>query len=322
MLRFRARDGRPLGRVLDPGAALDWAVALSPDGATVAVRRGRRHREPVGPSHRHAAVGPAHRPRPATDQRSAWSPTGSVLATVSGFEPRRRAVGCLRPPCIRGSNDRLVIGDAAAHSVPQPHVQPRRSGRRRQRLPPARGRVTFVDVARRSRVRRPVRLGGSDRRPSCTAPTARPSPPCATRKGRCWSSTPRPARSGPTRQVGHWPVGWAFVHGGRRIAIRERARTASQLGRSHHARALGRDHAGTVRRTRRDRRPQPRWLERREPRRHEARHRQQRRSAPSSGTSNPRHWEKLACRIAGRNLTRAEWNQYLPGRDYHRTCPA
>jgi hypothetical protein len=36
---------------------------------------------------------------------------------------------------------------------------------------------------------------------------------------------------------------------------------------------------------------------------------------------DPEHWETLACRIAGRNLTRAEWNQYLPGREYHRTCP-
>jgi hypothetical protein len=36
---------------------------------------------------------------------------------------------------------------------------------------------------------------------------------------------------------------------------------------------------------------------------------------------NPRHWEQLACRIAGRNLTPAEWKEYLPGREYHRTCP-
>jgi len=28
----------------------------------------------------------------------------------------------------------------------------------------------------------------------------------------------------------------------------------------------------------------------------------------------------LACRIAGRNLTRAEWNQYLPGQAYRKTC--
>ncbi len=35
----------------------------------------------------------------------------------------------------------------------------------------------------------------------------------------------------------------------------------------------------------------------------------------------PDHWDATACRIAGRNLTRAEWNQYLPGRPYQATCP-
>ncbi len=33
------------------------------------------------------------------------------------------------------------------------------------------------------------------------------------------------------------------------------------------------------------------------------------------------HWEQAACRIAGRNLTRAEWHQYLPDQPYRRTCP-
>jgi WD40 repeat protein len=33
------------------------------------------------------------------------------------------------------------------------------------------------------------------------------------------------------------------------------------------------------------------------------------------------HWTATACRIAGRNLTKAEWNQYLPGQPYHTTCP-
>jgi DNA-binding SARP family transcriptional activator/WD40 repeat protein len=32
------------------------------------------------------------------------------------------------------------------------------------------------------------------------------------------------------------------------------------------------------------------------------------------------HWEDMACDIAGRNLTRAEWVQYLPGERYHATC--
>ena len=33
------------------------------------------------------------------------------------------------------------------------------------------------------------------------------------------------------------------------------------------------------------------------------------------------HWEQVACRIAGRNLTRTEFAQYLPGEAYHATCP-
>jgi DNA-binding SARP family transcriptional activator/WD40 repeat protein len=36
---------------------------------------------------------------------------------------------------------------------------------------------------------------------------------------------------------------------------------------------------------------------------------------------DPAHWDDMACRIVGRNLTRAEWNQYLPGRPYQATCP-
>ncbi len=32
-------------------------------------------------------------------------------------------------------------------------------------------------------------------------------------------------------------------------------------------------------------------------------------------------WERQACAIAGRNLTRAEWSLFLAGRDYRSTCP-
>jgi serine/threonine protein kinase/DNA-binding SARP family transcriptional activator/WD40 repeat protein len=35
---------------------------------------------------------------------------------------------------------------------------------------------------------------------------------------------------------------------------------------------------------------------------------------------NPADWEVMACRLAGRNLSRAEWNQYLPDRPYQATC--
>jgi WD40 repeat protein len=35
---------------------------------------------------------------------------------------------------------------------------------------------------------------------------------------------------------------------------------------------------------------------------------------------NPARWSSLACRFAGRPLTRDEWNRYLPGRRYDPVC--
>jgi WD40 repeat protein len=32
-------------------------------------------------------------------------------------------------------------------------------------------------------------------------------------------------------------------------------------------------------------------------------------------------WERFACSVAGRNLTRAEWRDVLPNRSYRRVCP-
>lgn len=35
----------------------------------------------------------------------------------------------------------------------------------------------------------------------------------------------------------------------------------------------------------------------------------------------PEHWREIACRLAGRNLTQAEWDTYLPnGGEYRQTC--
>jgi len=33
-----------------------------------------------------------------------------------------------------------------------------------------------------------------------------------------------------------------------------------------------------------------------------------------------RTWERFACRVAGRQLTRAEWADALPDRPYERVC--
>jgi DNA-binding SARP family transcriptional activator/WD40 repeat protein len=37
--------------------------------------------------------------------------------------------------------------------------------------------------------------------------------------------------------------------------------------------------------------------------------------------ADPADWAATACRIAGRNLSRAEWDQYFQGRPHHVTCP-
>jgi DNA-binding SARP family transcriptional activator/WD40 repeat protein len=42
---------------------------------------------------------------------------------------------------------------------------------------------------------------------------------------------------------------------------------------------------------------------------------------PLMWTVDPARWAATACNIAGRNLTRAEWQQYLPDRRYRSTCP-
>jgi DNA-binding SARP family transcriptional activator/WD40 repeat protein len=44
-------------------------------------------------------------------------------------------------------------------------------------------------------------------------------------------------------------------------------------------------------------------------------------TAPILWELDPERWAELACDIAGRNLTRDEWADYLPGRDHRITCP-
>ena len=43
-------------------------------------------------------------------------------------------------------------------------------------------------------------------------------------------------------------------------------------------------------------------------------------TAPILWELDPKRWAELACEIAGRNLTRDEWADNLPGRDYRTTC--
>ncbi len=36
---------------------------------------------------------------------------------------------------------------------------------------------------------------------------------------------------------------------------------------------------------------------------------------------SPDSWEEYACAVAGRNLTKAEWEELFPGKGYRVTCP-
>jgi WD40 repeat protein len=38
-------------------------------------------------------------------------------------------------------------------------------------------------------------------------------------------------------------------------------------------------------------------------------------------TIDPANWEAAACRVAGRELTRSEWHEFLPDRRYGAVCP-
>ena len=35
---------------------------------------------------------------------------------------------------------------------------------------------------------------------------------------------------------------------------------------------------------------------------------------------DPDAWSEYACRVAGRELTRAEWSEFVPDQDYRRVC--
>jgi hypothetical protein len=37
---------------------------------------------------------------------------------------------------------------------------------------------------------------------------------------------------------------------------------------------------------------------------------------------DPAVWLREACAVAGRDLTRAEWDRYVPGREWQPTCSA
>ena len=311
VLRFRARDGKPLGRVLDPGAVTSSSFAISPDGSTVAipdvdgtVKIWDRRTGTV------LSVLPTGQTGPVG---VAWSPAGSVLATVSGSNPAV-VLWDVSDPRRPTEQHRLGNGDVVAFPWRNPTFSP--DGRVvAVNDYPALGWVTFVDVAR-GRVLRQVQTGGQVGIPLVYSPDGETIATARYSEGSLLLLDAATGRTRVERNIADWPSGWRFVHGGRHIAIGSRPGSSSSLGPTvlelWDATTL--EPIGTRMTIARGG-----WLS----------------AANPDGTKvvietpegailldlDPEHWETLACRIAGRNLTRAEWNQYLPGRDYHRTCP-
>jgi WD40 repeat protein len=310
LLRFRARDGLPLGSVLD-GAAPSATIALSPDGSTVAVPeadgmvslRDRRTGERLSDL--------------ATGQTGAihvaWSPAGPVLATVSQFD-RAIVLWDVSDPRRPTEWHRVRSGKQVFFPYRSPTFSP--DGRVLVVNDyPKLGRVTFVDVAR-GRTIRTLRLGFQ-------VGQLVYSPDGATIATMVYTEgllTLLDAATGTVlavRKVGGHPQGWGFVQGGRRITTQSVPSMDSLAGPTtvkfwdattlepygapievtgNSAAVDGASPDGT--------------------------------KLVTSGNGyavlwnlSPRYWKKLACRIASRNLTRAEWKQYLPEREYHRTCP-
>jgi WD40 repeat protein len=244
-----------------------------------------------------------------------WSPDGSVVATVSGFD---RAlvlwdVSDTRDPKER---HRFTSADVVNHSFRFPTFS---SDGRVVAINdyPKLGQISFVDVARGHVLR--TRTPGGQIGPLLRSPDGNTMATMRYLDGTLLlldAATGRVRASRPA--VGH-PGQWAFVHGGRRVAIVSTpsadsagpaslelwdATTLETVGERV---TLAMDGYGAGEG---DANPNGTKLLTATPD-----------SAAVLWDLDPERWEELACRIAGRNLTRAEWNQYLPGRDYHRTCP-
>ena len=189
-----------------------------------------------------------------------------------------------------------------------------RSGRRRQRLP-----RTRPGHLRRRRGRACARMctPGGQIGPIFNSPDGKTMATMRYLEGVLMLFDAASGRVRATRPVNGHPPQWAFVHGGRRCAIPSvpgaavRGPASLELWDATTLETVGErvtfamNAWGSARATRAP-------------------------TAPSSSATGARRGPLGARsvelgsarrRIAGRNLTLAEWNQYFPGRDYHRTCP-
>jgi DNA-binding SARP family transcriptional activator/WD40 repeat protein len=308
---FRARDGKPLGRVFDAGAATSSSLAISPDGSTVAIPGVAGT---VNIWDRRTGTVLSALPTGQTEPVGvAWSPSKPVLATVSGSDPAV-VLWDVSDPRRPTEQHRLGNGDVVGFPWRNSTFSP--DGRVvAVNDYPTLGWVTLVDVAR-GRVLGQERKGGQVGIPLVYSPDGETIATARYSEGSLLLLDAATGRTRVERNIADWPSGWRFVHGGRHIAVGSRPGSESSLGPT----VLELWDATTLEPTgTRMTIARSGWFA----------------GANPDGTKlvittpegavlldlDPEHWERLACRIAGRNLTRAEWNQYLPGHDYHRTCP-
>jgi DNA-binding SARP family transcriptional activator/WD40 repeat protein len=309
VIRFRTRDGKPLG----PGAPIP-AGALSPDGATVAVPEARGivslwdrrtgTRSSVFPTGHETGV-----------TLLAWSPAGAALATASGSDGQV-VLWDVSNPRVPAERWRLDQGEPSTFLWRAPTFSP--NGRVvAVNDYPRTGWVTLIDVAR-GRVLKKVPLGGQVGVPLVYSPDGKTILSNRYTEMSLLVLDAATLEVRATRQVSNWVQQWGFVHGGRRIFVQSvpgsgsvgpttlrpfDATTLEPFGAPVDLPGTGVSVGGAS--------PNGMKLL----------------TGNNEGHAmlwdlNPRHWADIACRVAGRNLTRAEWQQYLPGREFHRTCPS
>ena len=157
----------------------------------------------------------------------AWSPAGSVLATVSSAD-RAVVLWDVSDPRRPREQHRLGNGDVAALGIRSATFSP--DGRVVAVSDyPATGWLTLVDVAR-GRELRQVAKGGQVGAPLVYSPDGKTIATVRYTEGTLLLLDAATGRTRVTRDVADSPGGWGFVHGGRHIAILSVPGSQSSLG--------------------------------------------------------------------------------------------